>query len=63
MGFLNPLEDVHLLVSPKPTVYNQVHFHDISRICPQTMLLDESDVVGRVTKLIIFSQTALRSLA
>ena len=51
MNFLNPLEEVDLLASPNPTVYNPVHFHDtyesalyVIRLC----CLIEPDVGGRV---------------
>ena len=55
MGFLNPLEEVHLLASPKPTVYNQVNFHDTVESAEYALrpcCLAEPDVGGRVARFI-----------
>ena len=60
MSFQNPLEEVHMLASPNPTVYDQVHFHytfeSAEQICPHTMLLDRAWCGRQAGKIHNFSK-------
>ena len=57
MGFLNPLEELHLLASPNLTLYNEVYvyFHD-------TVESADPDVGGRVTRFVTTDYIAIISL-
>ena len=62
IGFLNTMEEVHLLVSPNPTVRNEVYFHDItaeSADMPTGCCLAEPGMGGRVTRFITTDSIAI----